>query len=89
VFQAACARLSIAQPMGRPGSAPDNEVIESLHSTLEFALRRAEHLATKTAARAKLAAGIEDYDINGRHTASQKIPPVACEQLLAAQEEAA
>ena len=42
---------------GRPGSAPDNEVIESLHSTLEFALRRAEHLATKTAARAKLAAG--------------------------------
>src|SRR6185437_8254339 len=37
--RAACARLSIRQSMGRPGSALDNAVIESWHSTLEFELR--------------------------------------------------
>jgi hypothetical protein len=39
----------------------DNAVIESWHSTVEFELRRAEHFATKTAARAGVAAWIEDY----------------------------
>ena len=38
-FRAACERLGIAQSMGRPGSALDNAVIESWHSTLEFELR--------------------------------------------------
>ena len=37
----ACERLGICQSMGRPGSALDNAVIESWHSTLEFELRRA------------------------------------------------
>jgi len=32
-------RLGIRQSMGRPGSALDNAVIESWHSTLEFELR--------------------------------------------------
>ena len=88
-FQGACQRLSIAQSMGRPGSALDNAVIESWHSTLEFELRRMEHFATKAAARAKVAAWIEDYNTRRRHTACQKMPPAAYEQLLAAQEEAA
>src|SRR5215472_16416131 len=57
----ACGRLSIRQSMGRPGSALDNAVIESWHSTLEFELRRLEHFATKAAARAGVAAWIEDY----------------------------
>jgi putative transposase len=39
-FRAACERLSIRQSMGRPGSALDNAVIESWHSTVEFELRR-------------------------------------------------
>ena len=39
----ACRRLSISQSMGRPGSALDNAVIESWHSTLEFELRSVEH----------------------------------------------
>ena len=39
-FRQACERLSIPQSMGRPGSALDNAVIESWHSTLEFELRR-------------------------------------------------
>ena len=37
--------------MGRPGSALDNAVIESWHSTLEFELRSLEQFATKAAAR--------------------------------------
>ena len=37
--RAACQRLGIRQSMGRPGSALDNAVIESWHSTLEFELR--------------------------------------------------
>jgi putative transposase len=88
-FQAACQRLSIAQSMGRPGSALDNAVIESWHSTLEFELRRVEHFATKTAARARVAAWIEDYNTARRHSACQKMPPAAYERLLATREEAA
>jgi transposase InsO family protein len=88
-FQAACQRAGIAQSMGRPGSALDNAVIESWHSTLEFELRRSERFATKTAARAKVAAWIEDYNTRRRHSACQKMPPVTYEQLLAAREEAA
>ena len=70
-------------------TALDNAVIESWHSTLEFELRRLEHFATKAAARAKVAAWIEDYNTKRRHTACQKMPPAAYEQLLAAGEEAA
>jgi putative transposase len=87
-FQAACQRLSIAQSMGRPGSALDNAVIESWHSTLEFELRRMEHFATKAAARAKVAAWIEDYNTKRRHSACQMMPPARYEQLLAAGEAA-
>jgi len=87
-FQGACQRLSIAQSMGRPGSALDNAVIESWHSTLEFELRRMEHFATKAAARAKVAAWIEDYNTKRRHSACQMMPPARYEQLLAAGEAA-
>ena len=55
LFRAACQRLD-PQSMGRPGSALDNAVIESWHSTLEFELRRVEHYATRAAARAGVAA---------------------------------
>jgi len=87
-FQGACQRLSIAQSMGRPGSALDNAVIESWHSTLEFELRRMEHFATKAAARAKVAAWIEDYNTKRWHSACQMMPPARYEQLLAAGEAA-
>ena len=39
----------IAQSMGRPGSALDNAVIESWHSTLEFELRSLRQFATRDA----------------------------------------
>ena len=83
-FQAACQRLGVTQSMGRPGSALDNAVIESWHSTLEFELRSVEHFATKAAARAKVAAWIEDYNTNRRHSACQMMSPVNYEKTLAA-----
>ncbi len=83
-FQAACGRLSIIQSMGRPGSALDNAVIESWHSTLEFELRRLEHFATKAAARAKVAAWIEDYNTTRKHSALGMRSPIGYERALAA-----
>jgi transposase InsO family protein len=87
-FRQACGRLSICQSMGRPGSALDNAAIESWHSTLEWELRRLEHFATKAAARARVAAWIEEYNTTRRHSALGMRSPLACEQALAAGEAA-
>jgi len=83
-FQGACGRLGVTQSMGRPGSALDNAVIESWHSTLEFELRSVEHFTTKAQARAKVAAWIEDYNTTRRHSACQMMPPVIFEKTLVA-----
>jgi transposase InsO family protein len=80
----ACRRLSISQSMGRPGSALDNAVIESWHSTLEFELRSLEHFATRAAARARVSAWIEDYNTRRRHSALGMMSPVDYEQVLKA-----
>ena len=79
-FRAACHRMRIRQSMGRPGSALDNAVIESWHSTLEFELRSLEHFATKTQARARVAAWIDDYNRDRRHSALQMRSPIGYEQ---------
>jgi putative transposase len=79
-----CARLGITQSMGRPGSALDNAVIESWHSTLEFELRSVEHFATRAAARARVPAWIEDYNRHRRHSALGMMSPVDYEQALKA-----
>jgi putative transposase len=84
-FRAACQRLGVCQSMGRPGSALDNAVIEAWHSTLEFELRRIEHFATRAAARAKVAAWIEDYNHHRRHSSLGMLSPTAYEQALAAE----
>ena len=76
LFRAACARVGIRQSMGRAGSALDNAVIESWHSTLEFELRRLEHYPTRTAARASVAAVIDDYNRNRRHSALGMTAPI-------------
>jgi transposase InsO family protein len=88
VVRAACGRLGIAQSMGRPGSALDNAVIESWHSTLEFELRSLETFATKAQARAKVAAWIEDYNQHRRHSALGMMSPVDYERALMAGEAA-
>jgi putative transposase len=80
----ACARLGIAQSMGRPGSALDNAVIESWHSTLEFELRSVERFDTKAAARTRVSAWIEDYNTRRRHSALGMMTPAGYEQALKA-----
>jgi putative transposase len=87
-FRAACERLAVTQSMGRPGSALDNAVIESWHSTLEWELRGVERFATKAQARAKVAAWIEDYNTTRRHSSLGMLSPVAYERALAAGEAA-
>jgi putative transposase len=89
LFRAACERLGISQSMGRPGSALDNAVIEAWHSTVEFELRRVEHFAARAAARAGVAAWIEDYNLCRRHSSLGMLSPVAYERALAAEQEAA
>ena len=79
LFRAACTRLGIRQSMGRPGSALDNAVIESFHSTLEFELRSLEHFATRAAARARVAAWVDEYNTIRRHSAIGMISPAAFE----------
>ena len=51
---------------GPAGSALDNAVIESWHSTVEFELRRIERFATKAQARARVAIWIEEYNRDRR-----------------------
>ena len=60
----------------------DNAVIESWHSTLEFELRRVQHFNAKAAARTGVAAWIEDYNHDRRHSALGMLSPVAYEQAL-------
>src|SRR3954468_22691561 len=80
-FRAACERIGITQLMGRVGSCLD-AAIESWHSTLEFELRRLEHFTTRAQARQAVAAWIEDYNHDRRHSALGMLCPVAYEQAL-------
>jgi len=75
-FRAACDRIGIRQSMGRPGSALDNAVIESWHSTLEFELRSLEQFTTRAQARTAVAAWIDDYNHDRRHSALQMRSPI-------------
>jgi putative transposase len=88
LFRQACSRLGIRQSMGRPGSALDNAAIEAWHSTLEFELRVRESFATKAAARTRVAAWIDEYNRERRHSALGMQSPIAYE-LAHARTEAA
>ena len=81
-FQAACTRLGVRQSMGRVGSALDNAVIESWHSTLEFELRRDARFATRAQARREVVEWIEHYNHDRRHSALGMRSPIAYEQAL-------
>jgi putative transposase len=84
MVRSACGRLDIRQSMGRPGSALDNAVIESWHSTLEFELRALEHFTTKAQARARIPAWIDHYSHHRRHSALGMMSPVDYEKTLQA-----
>jgi putative transposase len=81
-FQTACTRCGVTQSMGRVGSALDNAVIESWHSTVEFELRQLEHFATKAQARHRIAAWIEDYNHKRRHSSLGMRSPIGYELAL-------
>jgi putative transposase len=78
-FRAACTRIGIRQSMGRVGSALDNSVIESWHSTLEFELRSLEHFTTRALARAAVVAWIDDYNQERRHSTIGMLSPIGYE----------
>ena len=83
-FRTACTRVGVTQSMGRAGSALDNAVIESWHSTVEFELRRLEHFTTKAQARRRVAAWIEEYNHDRRHSSLAMHSPITYELALAA-----
>ncbi len=85
-FRTACTRMDIKQSMGRVGSALDNAVIESWHSTLEFELRSLEHFATKAQARTAVAAWIDEYNRERKHSACGMRSPLDYELVLRAAE---
>ncbi len=85
-FRTACTRMDIKQSMGRVGSALDNAVIESWHSTLEFELRSLEHFTTRAQARAAAAAWIDEYNRERKHSACGMRSPLAYEFALRAVE---
>ena len=78
-FRNACGRIGVRQSMGRPGSALDNAVIESWHSTLEFELRSTEHFRTRAEAQAAVAAFIDDYNSDRRHSSIGMRSPIGYE----------
>jgi putative transposase len=83
-FRDACERMGIKQSMGRVGSALDNAVIESWHSTLEFELRSQQRFTTKAEARTKIAAWIDEYNRDRKHSSIGMRSPIDYE--LAARE---
>jgi transposase InsO family protein len=87
IFRAACTRMRITQSMGRVGSALDNAVIESWHSTLEFELRALERFATKAQARSRVAAWIDDYNRDRKHSACGMRSPLDYELGLRTREQ--
>ena len=84
LFRMACTRLGIKQSMGRAGSALDNAVIESWHSTLSFELRDLERFATKARARARVAAWIDEYNRDRKHSSVGMRSPINYERALRA-----
>ncbi len=79
--------MGIKQSMGRAGSALDNAVIESWHSTLEFELRSLEHFATRAQARSRVAAWIEEYNRDRKHSSIGMRSPVNYELALRASQQ--
>ena len=81
-FAETCQALGVVQSMGRVGSALDNAAAESFNSTLEWELLSRRHFATKAQARSEVAAFIDRYNHQRRHSSCEMKPPVVYEQIL-------
>ena len=62
--------------MGRTGSALDNAVAEAFNSTLEWELLRNNHFQTREQARHNVAAWIDDYNSQRRHSTNGMLSPI-------------
>jgi hypothetical protein len=62
--------------MGRTGSALDNAVVESFHSTIEFEVLSRTRFATREQARRTIAAWLGEYDTVRLHSTNGMIAPV-------------
>jgi putative transposase len=89
VFAKACRRAGVRQSMGRTGSALDNAVSESFHSTMEFELLSLNHFTTRAQARAAVADWIEEYNQNRKHSTDGMLPPAVYERVTRAPRQAA
>ena len=76
VFAAACRRAGVTQSMGRTGSALDNAAAESFNSTLEWELLRSNHFGTREQARHAVAAWIDEYNSQRRHSTNGMLSPI-------------
>jgi transposase InsO family protein len=86
LFRAACARAKVRQSMGRTGSGLDNAVAESFNSTLEFELLAgAGRFATRAQARTAVAAFIDEYNNDRRHSTAGRLPPAVYEAQVRAE----
>jgi putative transposase len=84
-FVEACRSAGVTQSMGRTGSALDNAVCEAFNSTLEFELLRRHHFTTREQARRAVAAWIDEYNTDRRHSTNGMLSPVDYEQASATQ----
>jgi putative transposase len=80
IFAAACRSAGVTQSMGRTGSALDNAVAESFNSTLEWELLRDSHFQNREQARHQVAAWIDDYNSQRRHSTNGMLSPIDYEQ---------
>ena len=71
--------------MGRTGSALDNAASESFNSTLEFELLSRRHFLTREQARHAVAAWIDEYNTDRRHSTNGMLSPVDYERTCATQ----
>ena len=66
-----------------PGSALDNAASESFNSTLEFELLSRRHFLTREQARHAVAAWIDEYNTDRRHSTNGMLSPVDYELACA------
>ena len=63
----------------------NNAVAESFNSTLEFELLSRRHFATREQARREVAAFIDEYNTDRRHSTNGMLSPIDYERESAAQ----
>lgn len=83
IFVQACRSAGVTQSMGRTGSALDNAAAESFNSTLEWELLRDNHFRTREQARRAVAAWIDEYNTDRRHSTNGMLSPMDYERAHA------